>query len=63
MEIDILERIQNGLVEKRQNVTEFLETASEIERDICLCDDEQAQDDLREVGEAGASGAGGRRVT
>ena len=45
MEIDILERIQNGLVEKRQNVTEFLETASEIERDICLCDDEHCVQD------------------
>jgi len=45
MEIDILERIQNGLVEKRQNVTEFLEMASEIERDICLCDDEHCVQD------------------
>ncbi len=39
MAIDIFQRIQVGLDEKRQHVTEFLETASEAEKDICLCDD------------------------
>lgn len=40
MAIDTLERIQISLDEKRQNLTEFLETASEEEKDNCLCDDE-----------------------
>lgn len=40
MALDIFERIQVGLDEKRQNVTEFLETASETEKDVCLCDDD-----------------------
>jgi phosphoserine phosphatase RsbU/P len=40
MAIDIFQRIQWGLDEKRQNVTEFLETASEEEKDVCLCDDD-----------------------
>ena len=40
MALDILERIHTSLVEKRNNVTEFLETASEDEKDTCLCDDD-----------------------
>jgi sigma-B regulation protein RsbU (phosphoserine phosphatase) len=40
MALDIFQRIQVGLDEKRQNVTEFLETASEVEKDVCLCDDD-----------------------
>ena len=40
MALDTLERIQISLDEKRQNLTEFLETASEAEKDTCLCDDE-----------------------
>jgi sigma-B regulation protein RsbU (phosphoserine phosphatase) len=40
METDTLERIQISLDEKRHNLTEFLETASETEKDTCLCDDE-----------------------
>ena len=40
MAIETLERIQISLDEKRQNLTEFLETASEEEKDTCLCDDE-----------------------
>jgi len=40
MAIDTLERIQVSLDEKRQNLTEFLETATEAEKDTCLCDDE-----------------------
>lgn len=39
MAIDIYERIQAGLDEKLQNVTEFLETATETEKDICLGDE------------------------
>jgi phosphoserine phosphatase RsbU/P len=41
MAIDIYEHLQVGLVEKRKNVAEFLETASETEQDICLGDDTQ----------------------
>jgi len=41
MAIDIYQHIQVGLVEKRQHVAEFLETASEVEKDNCLCDDTQ----------------------
>lgn len=40
MALDIFQRIQVGLDEKRQNVTEFLATASEEEKDVCLCDDD-----------------------
>ena len=40
MAIETLERIQVSLDEKRQNLTEFLETASDAEKDTCLCDDE-----------------------
>jgi sigma-B regulation protein RsbU (phosphoserine phosphatase) len=40
METETLERIQISLDEKRQNLTEFLETASEAEKDTCLCDDD-----------------------
>ena len=39
MAIDIYERIQAGLDEKLQNVTEFLEMATETEKDICLGDE------------------------
>jgi len=45
MALDILQRIQVGLDEKRQNVTEFLETASEEEKDVCLCDDTSCIED------------------
>ena len=41
MVTDLYERIQAGLDEKRLNVTEFLETASDEEKDTCLCDDDQ----------------------
>jgi sigma-B regulation protein RsbU (phosphoserine phosphatase) len=40
MALDIFQRVQIGLDEKRQNVNEFLEAASEAEKDTCLCDDE-----------------------
>lgn len=40
MALDIFQRIQVGLDEKRQHVTAFLETASEVEKDICLCDED-----------------------
>ncbi len=39
MEIDY-ERIQASLDEKRQKLTELLETAPEAEKDMCLCDEE-----------------------
>jgi phosphoserine phosphatase RsbU/P len=40
MEVDLYPRIQESLDKKLQNVTEFLETASETEKEICLCEDE-----------------------
>ena len=40
MALEILERIETSLIEKQQNITEFLETASEVEKDICLYADE-----------------------
>jgi len=40
MALDIFQRIQTSLDEKHNNVTEFLETASDVEKDVCLCDDE-----------------------
>src|SRR5215471_13321697 len=41
MATDIFQRIQVGLDEKLHNVTDFLETASEDEKDVCICDEEQ----------------------
>jgi sigma-B regulation protein RsbU (phosphoserine phosphatase) len=42
---DVYHNIQTGLVEKRQALNEFLETASEVEKDICLCEDETCIDE------------------
>ena len=49
MALDIFQRIQVGLDEKRQYVTEFLETASEVEKETCLCDDTCRVDEHIEV--------------
>ena len=49
MALDIFQRIQVGLDEKRHNVTEFLETASDVEKDVCLCDDDCRIDDHLQV--------------
>lgn len=49
MAIDIFQRIQVGLDEKRMHVTEFLETASEADKDACLCDDACCIEDHFEV--------------
>lgn len=49
MALDIFQRVQIGLDEKRQNVTEFLESASEAEKDTCLCDDETCIQDHLQV--------------
>lgn len=35
MALEILERIETSLVEKREAVTKFLETASDAERSAC----------------------------
>ena len=40
MVTDLYERIQEGLEEKQKEIIEFLETAPETEKEICLCDDE-----------------------
>ena len=44
MSINIYQRIQTSLDKKRQNVTEFLETAPDTEKAICLCNDETCVD-------------------
>ncbi|HUE97835.1 MAG TPA: PP2C family protein-serine/threonine phosphatase [Anaerolineales bacterium] len=40
MVIELYERIQEGLEEKQKEITEFLETAPETEKEICLGNDE-----------------------
>ena len=52
MALDIFQRVQVGLDEKRKAVSGFLETASEAEKDACLCDDENCvQEHLQVIGE------------
>jgi sigma-B regulation protein RsbU (phosphoserine phosphatase) len=41
MVTDLYERIQEGLEEKQKEIEEFLETAPETEKDICLGNDEE----------------------
>ena len=45
----LYERIQEGLEEKEKVITEFLETAPEAEKEICLCDDENCVETHLEV--------------
>ena len=45
----LYERIQEGLEEKEKVITEFLETAPETEKEICLCDDEKLVETHLEV--------------
>lgn len=40
MALDIFQRVQVGLDEKHKHVAEFLEMATEAEKDACFCDDE-----------------------
>jgi sigma-B regulation protein RsbU (phosphoserine phosphatase) len=40
MVTELYGRIQEGLEEKQKEIVEFLETAPELEKEICLCDDE-----------------------
>ena len=49
MATDIYQHIQAGLVEKRQTLKGFIETASETEKDICLCEDETCIDEHMHV--------------
>ena len=49
MALDIFERIHISLDEKRQTVTEFLETASETEMEVCLCDDTECVEEHFQV--------------
>ena len=41
MVTELYERIQEGLQEKQKEITEFLETAPETEKNVCLCEDEE----------------------
>ncbi|HMS00546.1 MAG TPA: PP2C family protein-serine/threonine phosphatase [Anaerolineales bacterium] len=52
MALEILERIETSLVEKREAVTKFLETASDAEREICLYEDDHCVQDHLHVIEA-----------
>lgn len=45
MVTELYERIQEGLEEKQKEVVEFLETAPEPEKELCLCDDEDGVED------------------
>ncbi|MCI0552059.1 MAG: SpoIIE family protein phosphatase [Anaerolineae bacterium] len=45
MALNVLERIESSLVEKRNAVTEFIETASDAEKEICLCEDDYCVQD------------------
>ncbi len=49
MAIDIYQRIQDGLAEKQQNLTEFLESASEEKKDICCQEEEEIQAHLQVI--------------
>jgi hypothetical protein len=41
MDAHVIQRIRRSLLEKRQNVNQWLETAPEPEKECCLaCDDE-----------------------
>jgi len=40
MVTELYERIQEGLEEKQKEITEFLQTAPEPEKEVCLCNDE-----------------------
>src|SRR5215204_1819461 len=52
MAIDLYEHIQAGLVAKRQAVNEFLEEASEEEKNICLCDETCIEEHLHVIDES-----------
>lgn len=49
MVIELYERIQEGLEEKQKELVEFLEIAPEVEKDICLGDDENCVEAHLEV--------------
>ena len=49
MVTDLYERIQEGLEEKQKEIIEFLETAPETEKEICLCDDENRVEEHLQV--------------
>lgn len=53
MALDIFQRIHESLDEKRNNLTEFLETATDVEKDVCLCDDDHCvQEHLQVIDES-----------
>ena len=49
MATDIFQRVQGGLVEKRQNLTEFLEAASEEKIELCCEDEREIQTHLHVI--------------
>jgi sigma-B regulation protein RsbU (phosphoserine phosphatase) len=49
MVAELYERIQEGLAEKQKEITEFLETAPEMEKEICCAEDTCCVDEHLEV--------------
>ena len=49
MEADIYQRIQGGLAEKRQNLADFLDSASEEKKDLCCQDEHEIHDHLQVI--------------
>jgi sigma-B regulation protein RsbU (phosphoserine phosphatase) len=49
MVTELFERIQEGLEEKQKEIVEFLETAPEPEKEVCLCEDENCVEAHLEV--------------
>ena len=49
MVAELYERIQEGLEEKQKEIVEFLETAPETEKEVCLCNEEDLVEKHLEV--------------
>jgi sigma-B regulation protein RsbU (phosphoserine phosphatase) len=49
MVTELYERIQEGLEEKQKEIVEFLETAPETEKEVCLCNEEDLVEKHLEV--------------
>src|SRR5687768_11277707 len=49
MVTDLYGRIQEGLEEKQKEIIQFLETAPEAEKEICLCEDENQVEEHLQV--------------
>jgi len=52
MAVDIYQRIQDSLAEKQQNLTDFLDSASDEEKDLCCQDGVEIQEHLQVIEDA-----------